>query len=116
MAETKNTHIETITLEPVPESEKKSWLSIAFIWAGNVICVPALMVGGMISANLNFWDSIIAMLIGYGISVGLMMLTAAQSAQTGVPSTVAVGRALGKTGSRVTISLVLAVSMIGWYG
>lgn len=114
--EKKNTHIETITLEAVPASEKKSWPSIAFIWAGNVICVPALMVGGMISANLSFRDSVVAMLIGYAISVGLMMLTAAQSAQTGVPSTVAVGRALGQRGSQLTISLVLAVSMIGWYG
>lgn len=114
--EKKNLKVETITLEQVPESEKKSWASIAFIWAGNVICVPALMVGGMITAGLNFRDSVIAMLIGYAITVFLMMLTAAQAARTGVPSTVAVGRALGEKGSRFTISLVLAFSMIGWYG
>ena len=88
MAE-KNTHIETITLEQVPESEKKSWPSIAFIWAGNVICVPALMVGAMVSAGLNFKQSILAMFIGYGIVVGLMMLIAAQSAQTGRPTAIA---------------------------
>lgn len=114
--ERKDLKVETITLEQVPPEEKKSWASIAFIWAGNVICVPALMVGGMISAGLNFKDSVIAMMVGYAISVGLMMLTAAQAAQTGVPSTVAVKRALGEKGSRFTISLILAVSMIGWYG
>lgn len=115
MAE-KNTHIETITLEQVPESEKKSWPSIAFIWAGNVICVPALMVGAMVSAGLNFKQSILAMFIGYGIVVGLMMLIAAQSAQTGRPTAIAVSRALGDRGSQYTISLIIAVSMIGWYG
>ncbi|MGN8713468.1 cytosine permease [Hornefia butyriciproducens] len=116
MAEVKkDLKVETITLEKVPPEEKKSWTSIAFIWAGNVICVPALMVGGMISAGLNFRDSVVAMLIGYAISVGLMMLTAAQAAKTGVPSTVAVGRALGEKGSRFTISIVLVISMVGWY-
>lgn len=101
MAEKTKSHVENITLEQVPESEKKSWLSIAFIWAGNVICVPALMVGAMVSAGLNFKDSILAMFIGYGITVALMMLIAAQSAQTGRPSMVAVSRALGERGFSV---------------
>ena len=95
MAEAKKSHVETITLEQVPDSEKKSWPSIAFIWAGNVICVPALMVGAMVSAGLNFKESILAMFIGYGIVVALMMLIAAQSAQTGRPTVIAVSRALG---------------------
>lgn len=116
MAEAKKSYIETITLEQVPDSEKKSWPSIAFIWAGNVICVPALMVGAMVSSGLNFKQSILAMFIGYGITVALMMLIAAQSAQTGRPSMVAVSRALGERGSQFTISLVTAVSLIGWYG
>ena len=116
MAEKTKSHVENITLEQAPESEKKSWLSIAFIWAGNVICVPALMVGAMVSAGLNFKDSILAMFIGYGITVALMMLIAAQSAQTGRPSMVAVSRALGERGSQFTISLITAISMIGWYG
>lgn len=116
MKKERNTSIETITLEKVPENEKKSWLSIAFIWAGNVICVPALMVGAMVSEGLNFKQSILAMFIGYGITVVLMMLIAAQSAQTGRPSMIAVSRALGDRGAQFTISLVMAISMIGWYG
>lgn len=115
MTQTKKSHVETITLEQVPDSEKKSWPSIAFIWAGNVICVPALMIGSMVSAGLDFRGSILAMFIGYGIVVALMMLIAAQSAQTGRPTTVAVSRALGDRGSQWTLSLIIAVSMIGWY-
>ncbi|MDE7310981.1 MAG: cytosine permease [Eubacterium sp.] len=115
MAESKKSHVETITLEQVPDSEKKSWPSIAFIWAGNVICVPALMIGSMVSAGLDFQSSILAMFIGYGIVVALMMLIAAQSAETGRPTTVAVSRALGDRGSQLTLSLIVAVSMIGWY-
>ena len=115
MTEAKKSHVETFTLEQVPDSEKKSWPSIAFIWAGNVICVPALMIGSMVSAGLDFKSSILAMFVGYGIVVVLMMLIAAQSAQTGRPTTVAVSRALGDRGSQLTLSLIIAVSMIGWY-
>ena len=48
----------------------------------------------MVSAGLNFKDSILAMFIGYGIVVVLMMLIAAQSAQTGRPTVMAVSRAV----------------------
>jgi cytosine permease len=115
MSQEKSGLIETRTLEKVLPEEKKGWPSIAFIWAGNVICVPALMVGGMIVANLSFGQAVAAMFIGYGIVVALMMLIAAQSAQTGYPTTVAVSRALGVKGSSYTISLIIAISMIGWY-
>lgn len=115
MAADKKNHIETITLERVPDEEKKSWQSIAFIWAGNVICVPALMIGAMVSTGLDFKQSILAMLIGYAITIVLMLLIAAQSAQTGRPSMIAVSRALGTKGSRFSISMVILISMIGWY-
>ena len=111
----KDFQIETIALEEVPASERKSWTSIAFIWAGNVICVPALMVGGMIAAGLNFKQCVLAMLLGYGITVVLMMLIAAQAADTGRPAMVGVARALGDKGSSFTISLIMVVSLVGWY-
>ena len=108
--------IEKTTLNKVSESEKKSWQSIAFIWAGSVICVPALMVGGMISAGLNFGQSVIAMIIGYVIVVCYMILVGIQSSDLGVPAVVSISRAFGTEGSRFTISLVIAIAMTGWFG
>ena len=35
--------ISQVTLE-----EKRSWTSIAFIWAGTMVCIPMLMVGGVV--------------------------------------------------------------------
>lgn len=35
----------------VQESQKQSWLSIAAVWAGGMICVPSLMVGGVLSSG-----------------------------------------------------------------
>lgn len=112
----KATSVETTTLQAVPAEERKGWLSIAMIWAGNVICVPALMVGGMVSAGLNFKQSVLAMLIGYGIVVAYMTLLGIASTDLGVPSTVSISRAYGTRGAGVAVSLIIAVSMTGWFG
>ncbi|MCL1895003.1 MAG: cytosine permease [Clostridiales bacterium] len=112
----KVTQIEKTTLNRVPENEKKSWGAIAFIWAGSVICVPALMVGGMISAGLTFGQSVVSMIIGYIIVVCYMILIGIQSSDLGVPAVVAISRAFGTEGSRFTISLIIAIAMTGWFG
>ena len=41
-------NFETTTLSVVPENERKSWLDVAFIQAGVYICVPSLMLGGLL--------------------------------------------------------------------
>lgn len=115
MADNKTRTVETTTLNKVPESEKKSWYSIAFIWAGNVICVPALMIGGTVGAGLDFYHSVLSMLIGFGIVCCYMVLMGAQSAQIGVPSTVSISRAFGDRGAGIAISTIIAVAMTGWF-
>ena len=32
----------------VQASQRQSWLSIAAVWAGGMICVPCLMIGGVL--------------------------------------------------------------------
>lgn len=115
MSANKTGGVETTTLSKVPESEKKSWYSIAFIWAGNVICVPALMIGGSVSAGLDFKHAVISMFIGFGIVCCYMVLLGAQSAQLGVPSTVAMSQAFGDRGAGIAISTIIAVGMTGWF-
>lgn len=65
MEEKKSGLVENITLTRVPMDQRKPWISIAFIWAGSVICIPALMVGSFISAGMNFAQSALCMVIGY---------------------------------------------------
>ena len=33
----------------IDESQRQSWLSIAAVWAGGMICVPCLMIGGVLA-------------------------------------------------------------------
>lgn len=112
----KNSMMETTTLQRVPDSERRPWYKIAFIWAGSVICIPALMVGSLVTAGLDFQQSVLAMTIGFGIVVAYMCLLGCQSSDLGLPTTVAISRAYGVRGSQVMISLIIAVSLTGWFG
>lgn len=116
MEEKKNSVMETTTLTPVPLDQRKPWYNIAFIWAGSVICIPALMVGSLVSAGLNFGQSVLSMIIGYVIVVFYMCLLGMQSSDLGLPTTVAISRAYGQRGSSFLVSLIIAVTMTGWFG
>lgn len=115
MEDNKTFAVENITLTSVPKDKRKPWHSIAFIWAGSVICIPALMVGGFVSAGLNFKQSVICMVIGYLLVVFYMCLMGMLSTDLGLPATVAISRAYGKRGSSFLVSLVIALCMIGWF-
>ena len=112
----KNGTIESAGLSRVGQEEKKSWGSIAFIWAGSVCCVPALMVGGGITMGLTFGQAALAMFTGYGICVLLMILLSIQSSDLGLPSVAAIAGAFGKKGSSYVISSIIAFCFICWFG
>ncbi len=35
----------------IDESQRQNWLSIAAVWAGGMICVPCLMIGGVLAGG-----------------------------------------------------------------
>lgn len=111
-----NKAIETAGLSRVKPEERKSWASIAFIWAGGVCCVPALMVGAGITAGMSFGQGVLAMFIGYAICVFLMVLISILSSDMGVPTVVAASGAFGKVGSGYVISFIIAFCFICWFG
>ena len=44
----------------IREEERQSWGSIAMVWIGSVICVPALMVGGMLGNGLSMGGTFVS--------------------------------------------------------
>lgn len=112
----KSSAMETTTLTAVPMEERKPWWSIAFIWAGSVICIPALMVGSMVTVGMGFGQAALCMVIGYVIVVFYMCLLGIQSSDLGLPCTVSISRAYGVRGSSFLVSLIIAVSNTGWFG
>ena len=69
--------------------ERQSWISIAFVWIGSVICVPALMIGGMLGAGLTLGELFAAILIGYALICVLMIFMGMLGCDTGLPTAVA---------------------------
>ena len=112
----KNSAIESAGLSAIPLEERKSWPGIAFIWAGSCCCVPALMVGAGITMGLPFGQAALAMIIGYGISVFLMILMSILSADRGLPSVVAISGALGEVGASKLVSAIIAFCFTCWFG
>ena len=95
--------------------ERQSWLSLTAIWIGNMICLPALMVGGFLAAGLTIGQVFIALIVGFGIILAYMCLIGIQSEDLGLPTVSCAEAALGTLGSRFVISLLIGVACIGWF-
>ena len=100
----------------ISQKQRQSWGSIALVWIGCMICVAALMVGGLIGTGLSFVQCIIAIAIGYAFICVYMCFMGAQGCDTGLPTAVMASCALGEKGSRYIISTILAIACVGWFG
>ena len=56
----------------IQAEDRQSWGAITMVWIGAMICVPALMIGGMIGAGLSLESAAIAIIIGYALICILM--------------------------------------------
>ncbi len=100
----------------IQENERQSWISLASVWIGAMVCVPSLMIGGFLSQGFSISSILLCVLIGYGIICFYMSLIGIQGSDTGLPTSVMATNALGEKGSRYVISSILAIACIGWFG
>lgn len=100
----------------IPQEEKQSWGNIAFIWIGSMICVPSLMIGGLLISGLTLGKAILAAVIGYGIVVSYMIYQGMQATDTGLSTVEMAASAFGTKGGKTIISGALAVACLGWFG
>lgn len=111
-----NGSMETTTLLPVPQEERKPWGNVALIQAGIMISIPCLMLGETLSSGMPFWKAVLAVLIGFGIAVALMTFIGIQSSDTGRPMCVAASSAFGKLGTRIFLTILFSCALIAWFG
>ena len=101
----------------IKPEQRQSWTSIAMVWAGGMICVPCLMVGGVLaSGGLSLVQIVISIVIGYALICTYMIFIGMQACDTGLPVSVMAEGALGKQGARFIISTILTIACIGWFG
>ncbi|MHC5252095.1 cytosine permease [Listeria kieliensis] len=98
------------------QEQAQSWAGLAFVWTGAMICIPSLMIGGTLIAGMSFWEAILTALIGNGIIVVLMIFQGIQGSDLKMPAVKAAGQVFGKQGSKKLISIILAISCLGWFG
>ncbi|PHV69988.1 cytosine permease [Sporanaerobium hydrogeniformans] len=115
MSEANKNTFETTTLEAVPLSERKSWINVAYIQAGIMICVPSLMLGGILAEGMSISKAIWAGIVGYTLVTILFCLIGIIGSDLGVPTCIVACSAFGKKGARFIVSTLLMLSMIGWF-
>ena len=100
----------------VKAEERQSWLSLAMIWTGSMICIPCLMIGGVLGMAFTLPQVVLCTLIGYGIVCIYMCFMGMQGCDTGMPTVSMAASVLGAKGGQFVVSLLLAISCVGWFG
>lgn len=109
-------NVEQKALSRIPEAMRQSWTSIAFIWIGTMICIPMLMVGGLLAGMMTLSGIIIAAAVGFAICAIIMVFGGMQGTDLGVPSAMCATKAFGDRGSSFVTSLVVFIAQLGWFG
>ena len=95
----------------IKAEERQSWGSITMVWIGAMICVPALMIGGMIGAGLSLGAAALAITVGYLLICLFMSFMGMHACDTGMPTAVMAGGALGELGAKYIISTIRTICM-----
>lgn len=104
------------SLERVPQSAKSSVWQVTIVRLGSLCCVSQLMVGASLGYGMTFGQAMLSVLLG---SVILQVIGAAVgiiAAREGLTISLLTRWAgFGNIGSAI-IGLVIAISLIGWFG
>ena len=98
----------------VPADQKKSDWDVAIVTAGFCIAMSGLFTGSAMAAGLTFQQALIAAILGntiltiYGTFLGIA------GAREGVSTSMLARHSFGRQGSKL-VSLVLALTMLGWF-
>lgn len=92
------------------------WYSLAGIWFGGVVSVPALLIGSTLIASLSFNLSIWAGLIGFCFVVFFMSLLSVAAVEKRKATVSLASSSFGKIGAKIIVGLVVGLSTLGWFG
>ncbi|MFT5481822.1 MAG: NCS1 family nucleobase:cation symporter-1 [Halieaceae bacterium] len=104
-------------LAPTTEEQRTwSWVNIAALWVGMVICVPSyLLASGLIAQGMNWWQAILTVFLGNFIVMVPMLLIGHAGAKYGIPFPVLLRASFGTLGARLP-GLLRGLVACGWFG
>jgi len=92
------------------------WFSLAGIWFGGIVSVPALLVGSTLITSLSFGHSILAGLIGFSFVVLFMSLLSISAVEKRKATVSLASSSFGEHGAKLIVGLVIGLSTLGWFG
>ncbi|MDR2157683.1 MAG: cytosine permease [Clostridiales Family XIII bacterium] len=107
---------EAFALRPVPENEQKSWVAIVFVQSGMVICIPAFLLGSMLAQGMTIVSGLVSGAIGYVMVLILTFILGIQGSDLHMPTCAISQSVFGKKGTRLFVSSLFAVSLMGFFG
>ena len=96
----------------VPESERKSYISLTIVWTGFIFAIISLMAGGSLAVGLSFRDIIIVSLIGNVFLCAIAVAVSVIASRTGLTFALLTRYSFGSSGSRVA-SLFVPIVNVG---
>src|ERR1043165_2078883 len=117
LAEVRRSPLFNEDLAPVPvEWRKWTTENYAALWVSMAHCIPTYMLAsGLISAGMNWWQALIAILLGNTIVLVPILLNSHPGTKYGIPFPVFARPAYGTRGSNVP-ALMRALVACGWFG
>ena len=104
-------------LAPTTEAGRQwSWVSIAALWVGMVVCVPTYMLAsGLVSSGMNWWQALLTIFLGNVIVLAPMVLIGHAGTKHGIPFPVLLRSSFGTIGANVP-AILRGLVACGWFG
>ncbi|RXZ70305.1 cytosine permease [Agromyces albus] len=99
---------------PVPQSKRRSLLSVASVWAGFPMIITGAVTGATLVHGLGFAGGLTAMIIGNLLLLAYVGLLSALGAKTGFNFSLQASRTFGRTGY-IACSALLSTLVLGWF-
>jgi NCS1 family nucleobase:cation symporter-1 len=98
------------------EQRTWTWVNIAALWVGMVICVPSyLLAAGLIQQGMNWWQAILTVFLGNFIVMIPMLLIGHAGTRYGIPFPVLLRASFGTVGARLP-GILRGLVACGWFG
>ncbi|UII78794.1 cytosine permease [Flagellimonas sp. CMM7] len=92
------------------------WFSLASVWFGGIVSVPALLIGSVLISSLTFSNAVLAGFVGFSIVVLLMSLISIYAVEQQKSSVALAANSFGTKGAGIVVGLIIGLSTLGWFG
>jgi NCS1 nucleoside transporter family len=108
--------VETHGIDAIPRASRtRGWFDVFAMVAGVNICLPMMMLGGVLVPRLSFFGAALAGLIGYAIAGFFGCLGAYPGVDHGLPTSVLTRITLGYPAGTWLGSGCTVITLVGWY-